>query len=581
VALDADPNTGFAVVHGQSIFPVGGTSLAAPMFAGFLAGMLSEADRSTGLGDIHGALYAAPDSDFQDVVAGSNGGFATGAGFDNVSGLGAPRFGALAAALGVPAVARATYHPIDPVRIADTRTGVGAPLARLGPGQSLTVAVAGSTPDVPADGVTAAVVNVTAINPSQSTYLSVYPTGAVGGNATSAVNVAPGTPTPNLVTVKTDAAGNISVYNRFGTVDVAVDLEGFYARDGADTYTALAPARIMDTRFGTGAAAGKVGPAGTVTLHVEGVAGLPSGGVDAVTLNVTAVNASTSTWVSVYPTGFISSAGPSNLNVPAVKAVANLVTSKVSPGGDVTFFNAFGSTHLVADIEGYYSSGSGLGYTPVPPVRVLDTRTSGSLGAGVSRSFLVAARGSRAGGVALNLTGVQPTAGTFLSLFPANVDPAVGRSSSALNLDAHAIRANMTVTAVAGPEPERETVFNLAGVTDVLADLSGYFSGQPVALPHTSVTASAPGTASVGSAVLFSASAAADGGSVVSYAPVAVVTFVELGVGVLGSGTIGGDGSASFSKSGLAAGTHTVYAVVAAHDGISGSTSAPVTVTLS
>ena len=80
---------------------------------------------------------------------------------------------------------------------------------------------------------------------------------------------------------------------------------------------------------------------------------------------------------------------------------------------------------------------------------------------------------------------------------------------------------------------------------------------------------------------MFSANAQAGGPTVASLAPGARVTFVEVGsVGVLGSGIIAGDGSASFSTNSLSVGTHTVYAVVAAHDGIAGSTSAPVTVTV-
>jgi hypothetical protein len=59
------------------------------------------------------------------------------------------------------------------------------------------------------------------------------------------------------------------------------------------------------------------------------------------------------------------------------------------------------------------------------------------------------------------------------------------------------------------------------------------------------------------------------------------VVFVEPGVGMLGTGSIAGDGSAHLSTTTLAVGSHTIYAVVAAHDGIAGSTSAPVTVTVS
>lgn len=580
LALLADPSTPFAIVHGQFFGSVGGTSLASPLFAGLLAAALSENGRTTGLGDIHTDLYNAPDSAFQDVISGDNG-FAAGVGYDKVTGLGAPRFGALAAALAIPALARATYHPIDPTRIADTRNGTGVPLAKVGAGHTITVALPSSAPGVPASGITAAVVNVTAVGASASTYLSVYPTGAVGGSSSSSVNVAPGVPIPNLVIVKANAAGNITVYNSVGNVDVLVDLEGYFARDSNDLFTAQSPTRILDTRSGTGAPAGKVGPAGSITLHVAGAGGLPASGIDAVTLNVTAVGASTTTYVSAFPTGFAGGPLSSNLNVPRSKAVANLVITKVSSSGDVTLYNSAGTVDLIADVAGYYGTGSGLSLAPIAPVRILDSRGGGALGTAAAASFLVAASGTRPGAVVLNLTGVQPTSVTYLSLFPVNVSAAVGKLSSALNLGPGGVRANLATTAIAAGNPVLEGVYNSVGTIDVLADVAGYFSGQSVLLPQTSVTLSAPSTATSSAMVTFSASASTAGPSVAALAPGAVVTFVQPGVlNPLATVTIAGNGSASFSTSSLSIGTHTVYAVVASHDGIAGSTSAPVTITI-
>ncbi len=582
VAMLADPNTGFAVTYRGGFGTVGGTSLASPLFAGLLAGALSEAGRTTGVGDIHTALYAAGADSFQDVLTGNNGD-AAGVGYDNVTGLGAPRWGALAAAVGIPAVARGAYHAIDPTRIADTRTGVGVPQARLAAGHTFTLSIPSSAPGVPSSGVTAAVLNVTAVNPSQGTYLSVYPTGAVGGSATSSVNAAQASVTPNLVTVKTSSSGSITVYNAAGNVDVLVDLEGYYASDSGDLYSALPPARILDTRSGTGTAVGQVGPNGTVDLHVAGAGGVPSSGVDAVVLNVTAANATTNTFASVFPTGFAGGPSTSSLNVVPHTAVANLVITKVSSSGDVTLFNAAGSVDLLADVEGYYSTGGALSLVPVPPVRVLDTRSGAPLGPGAAGTgmFLVAANESRPGAVILNLTGDAPSASTFLSLFPANVSIAVGRTSSTLNLNAHSVRANLAQVAVVPTGAPVEQVYNSVGSIDVLADIGGYFSAEPVRLPQTTVTLNGPASAAFGTGVALTANASAGGPPVATLAPGARVVFVDTsGAGTLGSGIIAGDGSATLSVSNLSIGTHTIYAVVAGIDGIEGSTSAPFTVTI-
>ncbi len=111
LAMDADPTTGFAVYdrrywesHGGTVTPgwlrFGGTSLAAPAAAGMLAAVwASGGQRSGGYGDIHDQLYQAPAAAFRDVITGGNGAHSATAGFDLVTGRGAPLWNKLAAAL--------------------------------------------------------------------------------------------------------------------------------------------------------------------------------------------------------------------------------------------------------------------------------------------------------------------------------------------------------------------------------------------------------------------------------------------------------------------------------------------------
>jgi len=119
VALVADPSTGFAVSYQGGLARVGGTSLSSPLFAGLLAGALSANGSTSGVGDIHSNLYAAPAKAFQDVVTGNNG-FAADVGYDDVTGLGAPRFGALAAAFTRTLRADASLTAQDPQHADDT-----------------------------------------------------------------------------------------------------------------------------------------------------------------------------------------------------------------------------------------------------------------------------------------------------------------------------------------------------------------------------------------------------------------------------------------------------------------------------
>lgn len=102
VSALADAQTGFGAYSssagGWRLF--GGTSFGAPMWAGQLASALSTGGLSTGIGDIHPALYAAPNA-FRDVTIGANGYFSAGAGYDQVTGLGSPQWTSLFTALGL------------------------------------------------------------------------------------------------------------------------------------------------------------------------------------------------------------------------------------------------------------------------------------------------------------------------------------------------------------------------------------------------------------------------------------------------------------------------------------------------
>lgn len=97
VAMDADPNTGEAVLDSLAggWFQMGGTSLAAPIWAGLVA-IADQRRASAGLPSYDGAtgtlprLYALPQSDFHDITSGSNG-YSAGAGYDLATGRGSPR----------------------------------------------------------------------------------------------------------------------------------------------------------------------------------------------------------------------------------------------------------------------------------------------------------------------------------------------------------------------------------------------------------------------------------------------------------------------------------------------------------
>ena len=110
-----------------------------------------------------------------------------------------------------------------PTRVLDTRTGIGAPAAKLGAGATLTLTV----PGLPA-GVTAVAVNVTATAPTATSFLTAYPGGTTRPTASN-LNFAAGQTIPNLVLVPLGADGTVTFYNKAGTVDVIADLVGYYS----------------------------------------------------------------------------------------------------------------------------------------------------------------------------------------------------------------------------------------------------------------------------------------------------------------------------------------------------------------
>lgn len=76
----------------------------------------------------------------------------------------------------------------------------------------------------------------------------------------------------------------------------------------------------------------------------------------AVSINVTVTNASTSSWLTIWPAGspkpFISIINFS----PADTALANGAIVGLSPGttGDLAIQNALGTVHLILDVTGYF-----------------------------------------------------------------------------------------------------------------------------------------------------------------------------------------------------------------------------------
>ena len=239
------------------------------------------------------------------------------------------------------ASATAGFVSLAPTRLVDTRLSGGA----LGPGATRRVQV---TPAVP-PGAAAAILNVTVDQPTGAGFLSLYP-GSFNG--TSSVNFVPGSTVPNLVTVPLAADGSVEVRNSWGNTHVIVDLLGYYQPGGGVPFHPVRPARVLDTRNGTGGWLGGVGSL-PINQDVTDLAAVPAAGVAGIAVNVTATQASLPTHVTVWPSGQ-GRPGTSNVNVPGGGTAANLVAVGTGPLGYLWLAGAVGTTHLVVDVTGYF-----------------------------------------------------------------------------------------------------------------------------------------------------------------------------------------------------------------------------------
>jgi hypothetical protein len=71
------------------------------------------------------------------------------------------------------------------------------------------------------------VLNVTAVSPTAQTHLTVFPGGSVP--TVSDLNPAAGEVEANLVVATLSSSGTVNIYNYAGSVNVVVDVEGWYS----------------------------------------------------------------------------------------------------------------------------------------------------------------------------------------------------------------------------------------------------------------------------------------------------------------------------------------------------------------
>jgi hypothetical protein len=376
----------------------------------------------------------------------------------------------------------------SPARLVDTRLTTPIGSGKVAPDDTLVVGVAG-TNGIPANA-TAAVLNVTVTQPDGTGFTTAFPTGSARPT-TSTLNIDDtGQTRAALATVPLGSNGSVSVFSERGS-HIIVDVVGYYgpAVSGAGRLVPLAPSRLLDTRNGTGVAAGattKVGANQTIELQVTGRGGVPAidpanpTNVAAAIVNVTTTQTTAPGFFTAFPGGAIQPTA-STLNASQTdETIANLSVVKVGPTGTIQLFSEAGG-HLIVDVVGYVTGNAnalatprGL-FVPVTPSRLIDTRLgAGAVAANGSIDVQVTGAGGVPAGGVLALAGtvtITQSAGSgFVTAHPAGSTRPEASSVNTIRADQTIANGLVLGTGAGG----RITLYTSTGA-QLIVDVGGFY----------------------------------------------------------------------------------------------------------
>lgn len=266
----------------------------------------------------------------------------------------------------------------SPARILDSRKSIGLTGA-WSAAQTRNLGVAGLA-GVPPDA-SAVVLNLTATSGTASSYATAWPAGSARPTASN-LNWRTGQAVANLAIVPLGSGGQISLYNRTGSVHLIADVTGYISPSSTGRFVALKPTRLVDTRtdciecetlpaplvagdtcdlqVATGTPLNRLG------CSYPGVGGAP---ISAAGLfgNVTAIRPTSNTYLVVFP--------PAGTAAPPASSTLNIASGDVRANGYVSalgyndidqaigyspyakkqlrVFNKYGTTNVAVDLFGY------------------------------------------------------------------------------------------------------------------------------------------------------------------------------------------------------------------------------------
>ena len=259
------------------------------------------------------------------------------------------------------------FVSLDPTNVLDTRSSTrngacptsSTQCTTLTAGATRTFQVTGRA-GVPATGVSAVSVNITAYNAAADGHVKVYRSGTQ--------------PVPYITTyyttgktvsiasdLKLSASGQLDVYSSAG-LDVTVDVVGYWtsptAQEGGQ-YIPLDPAQVLDTNGGTGTCTpspcARIPAGTTLSVQLAGLGGLPTTGIKAVNLNITTYNGSATGAVEVWP----SDENPTGLRTLAFAPstfTSNSLPMDIGADGKIKIkAQSSAAVDIYLNVQGYYS----------------------------------------------------------------------------------------------------------------------------------------------------------------------------------------------------------------------------------
>jgi hypothetical protein len=262
----------------------------------------------------------------------------------------------------------------NPGRVLDTRFKIGRDGA-LGPRGTFALQMLGvdaKSPNVVdivpnSSQVSAVILNVTATNPTASTFVSIQPTDFTTAPRTSSLNLVANQTKANLVMVPVGPDGRIRFYNDAGSVHLIADVVGYFLNGQPENtrrgriVPLSSPFRALDTRKAQHGAA-RLGSGQSewwdFTSFIQSVKidNTWVGEQEALLFNLTATDhgfpypvPNTASWLTVYPYDTTLPTA-SNLNFNPFETVPNLVVGRLSASNRVNVYNANGFVHYIADV---------------------------------------------------------------------------------------------------------------------------------------------------------------------------------------------------------------------------------------